>query len=136
MKWKNKYIQHLVFDSKNKYHCANQNCFVDKLHLIASCFSRSRERKRSGTEDASPKYSPLDSGSKNVRRENESLKRQLWWVHLFLNFLLCCSVLTCISFQRILLACCWLSCFQIGSSLSGSMETNAWKGLQFCLSRS
>eukprot|EP00090_Calanus_glacialis_P019710 TRINITY_DN30229_c0_g1_i2.p1 TRINITY_DN30229_c0_g1~~TRINITY_DN30229_c0_g1_i2.p1 ORF type:complete len:997 (+),score=132.01 TRINITY_DN30229_c0_g1_i2:396-3386(+) len=42
--------------------------------------SRSKERKssRSG-EDSSPKYTPLDSGSrdKNVRRENDTLKRQL-----------------------------------------------------------
>jgi len=42
--------------------------------------SRSKERKssRSG-EESSPKYSPLDSGSrdKNVRRENDALKRQL-----------------------------------------------------------
>ena len=55
--------------------------------IITHYFSRSKDRKSSGRggEESSPKYSILDSSSGSRersagKRENESLKRQLWWV--------------------------------------------------------
>ena len=55
--------------------------------IITNYFSRSKDRKSSGRggEESSPKYSILDSSSGSrersaSKRENESLKRQLWWV--------------------------------------------------------